>query len=147
LQSGVSDRVKFLGSVSEDELHSCYEACDVFVMPSAQEGFGFVYLEAMKYAKAVVAANSGGAPEVVENGVTGRLVEYGNKEQLARTLIDLCLDPEECQRLGRAGHERLQEKFTFPRFKQTLIETLLKELPPRLVKYFRLLPSDPTTDV
>src|ERR1700682_4447052 len=138
LNVGISDRVKFLGSVSEDVLHDCYESCDIFVMPSAQEGFGFVYLEAMKYGKAVVAANSGGAPEVVQDGVTGKLVEYGNKEELARTLIDLCLDQNDRQRLGQAGLQSLQERFTFAHFKETLTEILLKELPAKVVQDFRL---------
>jgi glycosyltransferase involved in cell wall biosynthesis len=128
---GVPDRVHFLGTVDEATLRSCYKSCDVFVMPSAQEGFGFVYLEAMQYAKAVVAANSGGAPEVVEDQVTGRLVEYGNEEELAQALIELCLDPEKRTRLGTAGYQRLQERFTFAQFKRKLTEILAAELPPK----------------
>ena len=129
---GVSDRVHFLGTVDEQTLRHCYESCDLFVMPSAQEGFGFVYLEAMQYAKAVVAARSGGAPEVVEDQVTGRLVEYDNEGELAQTLIELCLDPEKRARLGSAGYQRLQERFTFTRFKQKLTEILSKGLTPTM---------------
>lgn len=126
---GASDRVHFLGTVDQQTLRQCYESCDMFVMPSAQEGFGFVYLEAMQYAKAVVAARSGGVPEVVEDQVTGRLVEYGNKDELAQALIELCLDPEKRTRLGSAGYQRLQERFTFAHFKQRLNEILAAELP------------------
>ena len=129
---GVGDRVDFRGFVDDETLQSCYRDCDVFVMPSAGEGFGFVFLEAMKCGKAVVAAKSGGAPEVVQDGITGRLVQYGDKAQLAETLIDLCLDQEERRRLGDAGYQRLQRKFTFPRFKQKLTEILRKELAPNL---------------
>jgi glycosyltransferase involved in cell wall biosynthesis len=125
---GVSDRVQFLGAVADETLTQCYQSADIFVMPSAQEGFGFVYLEAMLYAKAVVAARSGGAPEVVDDGVTGRLVEYGNEEELTEALTDLCLDPEKRARLGSAGYQRLQERFTFAHFKQNLIEILAAEL-------------------
>lgn len=125
---GVADRVHFLGFLSDDALRARYQECDVFVMPSAGEGFGFVFLEAMQYGKPIVAANSGGAPEVVLDGVTGHLVEYGNKKQLAAALIDLCLDSEKRQTLGQSGYQRLQENFTFPRFKQRLIEILLREL-------------------
>lgn len=126
---GVSDHVHFLGAVDEAMLQHCYRSCDLFVMPSAQEGFGFVYLEAMHYHKAVVAANSGGAPEVVEDHITGRLVEYGNKEQLARALTDLLSDPDLRQHLGNAGYQKLQEKFTFPQFMTTFAEILRGELP------------------
>lgn len=126
---GVSDRVHFLGSVEDKTLRSCYESCDVFVMPSAQEGFGFVYLEAMQYGKPVVAARSGGVREVVKDGETGVLVEYGNKEELAQVLTDLCLDPEKRRKLGSAGYRRLQENFTFAHFKERLTDILIRELP------------------
>jgi phosphatidylinositol alpha-1,6-mannosyltransferase len=128
-ETGVSDRVHFLGTVDEGTLRHCYKNCDVFVMPSAQEGFGFVYLEAMQHAKPVVAARSGGAPEVVKDQVTGRLVEYGNEEELAQALLELCLDPKKRTRLGSAGYQRLQDKFTFAQFKQKLTEILAAELP------------------
>lgn len=125
---GVAERVHFKGFVSDEALQACYRDCDVFVMPSAGEGFGFVFLEAMKYGKVVVAANSGGAPEVVEDGVTGFLVEYGDQKQLADSLTELCLDPEKRMRLGSAGFQRLQDRFTFPHFKQKLKEILAAEL-------------------
>lgn len=127
---GVADRVHFLGFVDDAKLRACYKSCDVFVMPSAGEGFGFVYLEAMQYDKPVVAARSGGAPEVVEDGVTGALVEYGNVRQLAETLTRLCLDSELRTRFGKAGYKRLHERFTFPQFKQTLTDIIRRELLP-----------------
>lgn len=125
---GVSDRVHFLGAVDDALLQACYKSCDLFVMPSAQEGFGFVYLEAMHFHKPIVAANSGGAPEVVEDNITGRLVDYGNKEQLAQALIDLLTDSDLRRQFGDAGHQKLQEKFTFPQFRETLSEILRREL-------------------
>lgn len=129
-QLGVAKRVHFLGFISDEALRECYRDCDLFVMPSAGEGFGFVFLEAMQYGKAIVAANSAGAPEVVPDGVTGSLVEYGNKEQLTQTLIGLCLDPARRQMLGQGSYQRLQENFTYAHFKQRLTEILMRELPP-----------------
>jgi len=128
LERGVAARVHFLGFLSEEALDACYRDCDVFVMPSAGEGFGFVFLEAMKFGKPIVAANSGGAPEVVEDQVTGRLVEYGNEDELAQALIDLCLNQEKRTRLGAAGYQHLKERFTFAQFKQKLSDILSEEL-------------------
>lgn len=125
---GVSGRVHFMGSVDDATLQSHYRSCDVFVMPSAKEGFGFVFLEAMQYAKPVVAADAGGSPEVVIGGITGSLVQYGDIAELGEALSVLCLDPEMRARMGRAGYERLQEHYTFPKFKQTLTNILLGEL-------------------
>jgi phosphatidylinositol alpha-1,6-mannosyltransferase len=125
---GVKDRVHFMGFISDEALQAYYRNCDLFVMPSAGEGFGFVFLEAMKYGKPIVAANSGGAPEVIQDGVTGHLVEYGNQQQLARTLINLCLDPAKRQRMGNAGYKRLQDNFTFRQFREKFSAILRHEL-------------------
>lgn len=125
----VSGRVHFLGSVDNATLRAHYRACDVFVMPSAKEGFGFVFLEAMQYSKPVVAADAGGSPEVVLDGLTGSLIPYGDIAGLAQALSNLCLDPAARERMGRAGYERLQEHYTFPRFRRTLTDILLRELP------------------
>ena len=126
---GISQRVHFLGSVDDATLRSHYQACDVFVMPSAKEGFGFVFLEAMAHSKPVVAADRGGSPEVVLDGITGLLVRYGDVPELARALTHLCLNPRERERLGQAGYERLQKHFTFGRFRKTLTGILRHELP------------------
>jgi glycosyltransferase involved in cell wall biosynthesis len=126
---GVADRVHFLGSVDEAILKACYQACDVFVLPSSCEGFGFVFLEAMQYGKPVVAADSGGAPEVVKDGMTGVLVKYGVISHLAQALIDLCLNPTRRAALGQAGQERVRERHAFSQFKKTLMDILSREIP------------------
>lgn len=134
---GVSDRVTFLGFVDDDMLQSCYRDSTVFVMPSGCEGFGFVFLEAMKYQKPVLAAKSGGTPEVVRDGVTGILVEYGNREELVNALISLCLDKATCIRLGEAGYQRLLENFTLPLFKEKLSDILRHELSAEVLYRYR----------
>ncbi|MCU1265056.1 MAG: hypothetical protein JWM21_1374 [Acidobacteria bacterium] len=127
--AGITDRVHFVGFIEEALLRSCYRDCDLFVMPSAGEGFGFVFLEAMKYGKAVVAANSGGAPEVVADGVTGTLVEYENVKQLTDAIVDLASRAGRRAQMGRAGHARLLEKFTYEPFKEKFTEILSQEMP------------------
>ena len=75
-------------------LRSCYSACDIFLLPSAGEGFGIVYLEAMAFAKPVIAADSAGAPFVVRPGVSGVLVAYGDPRSLASAVAKLAGDPD-----------------------------------------------------
>ena len=81
----------------------------------------------MHYRKPIVTANSGAAPEVVLNGVTGLLVNYGDSDEIAHAITSLCLNSELRRRLGAAGYERLQENFTFDQFKTKLREILLRE--------------------
>lgn len=121
---GVSDHVRFCGATDDATLRQCYRECDVFVLPSDGEGFGIVYLEAMAHAKPVIAANSRAVPEVVKHGETGLLVDYGNAEQLANSIVTLCLDQPRRKELGAAGLRRLQQHFKFEQFKERLGELL-----------------------
>jgi glycosyltransferase involved in cell wall biosynthesis len=127
----VADRVEFAGSVSDEVLRAYYRDCDVFVLPSAAEGFGFVFLEAMYYAKPIIAANSGATPEVVRDRETGLLVEYGNVEQLANAITSLCRDANVRQLLGAAGKIRLHENFTFDQFRERFGKIVSRELGPK----------------
>jgi len=101
------DRVRLLGFVPDDDLADLYRAADVFVLPSrTAEGFGLVLLEAAACAVPSIATRSGAPPELIENGVTGRLVDPSEPTQLAAALRDLVNDPESTRRLGRAAYER-----------------------------------------
>ena len=71
-----SDRIKFLGWIPHEKLASYYAACDAVVMPSRWEAFGLTAIEAMKYARPVIASNRGALPEVVKNGHTGYIVDF-----------------------------------------------------------------------
>jgi phosphatidylinositol alpha-1,6-mannosyltransferase len=110
---GVTDAVRFLGTVSDDERDRWLRRTDVFTMPSrlpadgrAGEGFGIVYLEAAAYGKPVVAGNVAGALDAVADGETGLLVDPTDERAVADALARLLLDPALARRLGGAGAER-----------------------------------------
>jgi glycosyltransferase involved in cell wall biosynthesis len=84
----------------------------LFVAPSLYESFGIVYLEAMNYAKPVIGCRAGGIPEVVEEGVTGWLVEPDNSSELAEALVSALGAPKQLAERGMAGRERLLNRFT-----------------------------------
>ena len=98
--------ITWVGDVSVDELASEYNRADVFCLPSVQEGFGIVFLEAMAAGKPIVAVAAAAVPEVVRNGV---LVEPDNPEALANALILLNRDPDLRQWLGAAGSRAVEE--------------------------------------
>jgi glycosyltransferase involved in cell wall biosynthesis len=84
---------------------------DVFVLPSLGENLPIAILEAMAVALPVVATRVGGVPELVEDGVTGCLVEPGDAQGLANALAALIVDPERRAALGRAGVQRVAQRF------------------------------------
>ena len=108
------DRVLFLGKVKDGELPSIYSACDVFVAPSLPskddwEGFGMVCLEAAYFSKPVIATNTGGLSEALEDGVTGFVVKDDN--ELLEKIILLLKNESLAKKMGGAGEKRVREKF------------------------------------
>jgi glycosyltransferase involved in cell wall biosynthesis len=124
---GVAERVQFAGRVDDDALFRAYRECDVFALPSAKEGFGLVFIEAMAARKPVVAARAGGTGEVVLDGETGALVDYANVRELADQLIALLNDGERRRRMGAAGRCRVEERFTFKRYVERVAELMAIE--------------------
>lgn len=124
---GLGQAAIFPGFVSETTLAELYRRCAAFVMPSRGEGFGLVYLEAMRAGKPCVAARGSAAEEVVEDGVTGLLVDP-EPEALAAAIGSLLGQPELAQRMGEAGQRHWRERFGAERFRerlQPLIERLV----------------------
>lgn len=110
---GLQNEVEFLGAVSDRQLENLFQSCDVFAMPSKGEGFGIVFLEAMRYAKPCIGGNHGGTPEVIEDGETGYLVDYGDADSLAVRLHLLHSDPVLAGGLGRRGYEKVGQRYLY----------------------------------
>ncbi len=108
----LADRVEFRGHVSDAELERLYAGCDLFVAPSRYESFGLILLEAMNWAKPVVACRAGGPLDIVVDGETGRLVPGEDSESLAAAIVELAAAPALRLAMGRAGRERLLARFT-----------------------------------
>lgn len=108
---GLGGAIIFTGRVSDAELDRLYRRCRFFVMPSLHEGFGLVFLEAMRVGKACIGA-PGAAAEIIQHGVTGFVVDPARPDELTCALLRLFDDPQECERLGRAGAARFAAEFT-----------------------------------
>lgn len=110
---GVAASVFIPGFVETAQLKALYQACFAYVMPSKQEGFGMVYLEAMNYGKACVGCRDDGAEEVIVDGETGLLINDPNHaSELVAALTVLLEDSQRTSEMGRAGFQRLHEHFT-----------------------------------
>lgn len=107
---GVTDDVKFTGSVPWEELPAHYAAGDVFAMPCRTrrrgldvEGLGIVYLEASATGLPVIAGDSGGAPDAVLEGETGYVVGGRDVPALVDRTVELLRDTAKAQAMGKAG--------------------------------------------
>lgn len=115
---GIAKRVRFAGAVSDAELIELYRSCLAFVLPSGQEGFGIVFLEAMLFGAPVVAASEKGALDVITNGETGLLVRYGDVVELRAALERLLSVPSLRAQLALRGCQQVtgDGQFTFDAF-------------------------------
>jgi N-acetyl-alpha-D-glucosaminyl L-malate synthase BshA len=109
LAEGIGD-IQFLGR--RKGIKNILTKSDVLVLPSKEEGFGLVLLEAMVLGTPVIATNVGGIPEIVEEGVSGILVEKDNPKQLAVAIDRVLGDEELGKTLVENGREKAK-KFTW----------------------------------
>lgn len=121
---GVADRVVMTGSVPAAELPMHYAAGDMFAMPCRTrgrgldvEGLGIVYLEASATGLAVVAGDSGGAPDAVQPGVTGEVIASRPEDPgaVVAAVTSLLLDPERAAGLGQAGRDWVMDEWGWAR--------------------------------
>lgn len=123
-KKGVYQAVRFCGFVSESMLENEYRQCTAYVMPSASEGFGLVFIEAMSHGKPVVAAKVGGTPEVVLDGITGILVDLDDVPNLVQALTRLLENQDWQIQLGQAGLHRVQQEYTYDVFHQRVAQIM-----------------------
>lgn len=127
---GLTEKVHFLGFLSDEELRQAYADCDIFVLPSVvkSEAFGIVQLEAMVYGKPVINTFlPSGVPHVSLDGETGLTVPPSDVNALAKAINRLAEDKELREELGRNAAERVKEKFSEKKIIRSLYSYLSGE--------------------
>ncbi len=111
---GVKDHLKVIDYIEDYSVFkSSYSAADVFFLPSEYEAFGIVLLEAMMCETPCVATRVGGVPEVVSQGETGYLCEYGDTDRFASHISALLDDTNQRKNMGKRGRKRVRKNFTW----------------------------------
>jgi glycosyltransferase involved in cell wall biosynthesis len=123
-ESCVEGSVCFHRGISDDALKTLYQRCGFFSLPSVNEGFGLVFLEAMSFGKAVVAACAGASPEVVRDGVTGIITAPGDIEELASAYARLARDEALRDALGGRGRLEVQRRFGYEAYRDAVAREL-----------------------
>lgn len=129
---GLGEHVRFVGSVPDADLASWYGVGDVFAMPCRTrrrgldvEGLGMVFLEASACGLPVVAGDSGGAPDAVLDGITGRVVDGESPGGVAHIIAGLLDDPAAAAAMGARGRQWVLEEWGWDEQVRTL-ESLLR---------------------
>ena len=117
---GLQDRIVFHGELSDVELANLLPRCHLFAMPSAYEGFGIAYLEAMSFALPVIAGSHGAARELIDES-NGRLVSPEVPGHLVRVLRELTEDRALLERLSREARRTYER---YPTWEQTSEDAL-----------------------
>jgi phosphatidylinositol alpha-1,6-mannosyltransferase len=134
-QSRLSDRVVFAGAAKYAELPAYFRAGDVFAMPCRARWFGLdvealgaVFLQAAAVGRPVIAGRSGGAPEAVQDGKTGLVVNPNSVDDIAQALIELLSDRSRAAAMGAAGASWMHTDWTWEvqanRLRQLFIDAL-----------------------
>jgi len=117
---GVAGDVHFAGKVPQAELSNWYAVGDLFAMPCRTrnagwdvEGLGIVFLEASATGLAVVAGDSGGAPDAVRQGETGLVVDGNSLVDIQRAIVDLLKNPQRAATLGFEGRKWVEQSWTW----------------------------------
>lgn len=110
---GIARHCLFVGY--QNDVARFYDAMDVLLLPSVNEGTPVSVIEALAAGRPAVATRVGGVPDVIRDGIDGYLVDAGDVEALAARLGELAGDPERRRRMGAAGQERVLERYAVDR--------------------------------
>ncbi len=94
-----------------EKLLNLYARASIFVLPSLYEPFGISFAEAMAHRLPCIGTNNCAMPEIIDNGITGRIVETGESEALSTAIIELLADPALRKEMGDRGYEKYYENY------------------------------------
>lgn len=131
---GLEKQVVFTGFIPENQLPAMYTSCDIYVMASREipgrldliEGFGISFLEAGASGLPVVAGNSGGVSDAVQNGKTGLLVNPDDPEDIASAIKLLLIDDNLAKRLGDEGRLWTETQMSWEHVAERLVNAIQK---------------------
>ncbi|MFA5878133.1 MAG: glycosyltransferase family 4 protein [Candidatus Staskawiczbacteria bacterium] len=105
----IENNVLFLGE--RNDVEELYPLMDIFAFPTHREGLGVALLEASAMMIPVIATNTGGCPEVVDDGKTGILIPLKNVEKLTEAILYLFNNPEKAKKMGQNGRQKILREF------------------------------------
>lgn len=125
----LNDRVAYVGRKVGEEKNAFFQQADIFILPTMNECFPLVILEAMEYKLPVISTNEGGIPDMVKDGENGLIFEKQNPYSLADCIAKLLDDEELRVKMGNAGYDKFCREFTLQQFEHRMLDILSQNLP------------------
>lgn len=110
-EHGISDIVSCTGAVDYEKISEMLNMCDVYILPSYNEGLPISILEAMSHGLPIISTPVGGIPEIVTDGINGYLITPGDTEQLYSVLETIMFDDIKRKKMGAASYSRVSTHF------------------------------------
>ena len=124
--SAAASNIEFTGFLPQSQIDALWSRAHVFAMPSRQEGFGLVYIEAMRRGLPVIASTEDAGQEINLHGVTGYNADLDREGDLARRIVELLSDRARARQFGENGREHWRANFCFSAFRRRM-EPILTE--------------------
>ena len=105
---GLDQRVTFTGTISHSEMLKKMAVCDIFILPSYDEAFGVVYLEAMSFKKPVIGTEGEGIEDIIKDGENGLLIKPRDVASIVEKLELLIRSPKLRNELGIKGFNSIK---------------------------------------
>jgi len=110
---GIKDKIEFLGMLSHEDVMEYMAQANIFSLPSWNEAFGVVYIEAMAHGKPVIGCKGEGIEDFVENGKTGMLFNPKDVNSLTETMDYLLSNPDKAKEMGERARKMVLENYTW----------------------------------
>lgn len=125
---GISDMAIYVGRKVGKEKNVFFKQSDIFILPTKNECFPLVLLEAMEYKLPVISTDEGGIPDIVKDGENGLICEKQNPASLANCMVELIENKELRIKMGEAGYNKFQNEFTIQQFEQRMTNILSQNI-------------------
>ena len=119
---GACDKISFLGALSHEAVFNEMANCQILSLPSWDEAFGLVYIEAMIQGKPVIACKGEGIEDVIRHGVNGMLVSPKDVDSLVEAIDYLISHPDETNQIGQRARETVMKNYTWGKIVNRLIK-------------------------
>jgi glycosyltransferase involved in cell wall biosynthesis len=122
----LASKIKWLGNRPQAEVFQLFSIMDIVVVPSRSEGLGLTAIEAGAAGKPVIATNVDGLPEVIEDGRTGLLIEFGDCAALAEAMRKLIGSADLRREYGNCAANAMRQRFSVDAYRQAILELYVK---------------------